>query len=98
MPSRIGTDPHVDIGRRYRKHADAIQYGRSFDAMAARIDIDKPLALSPAVQPGLVVAHIDQALRGGIALRGVNGALAHGHSLLMRRGFHAIRESPDCLL
>ncbi len=64
MASRVGTNPHIYIGRRYRQAADALQGRRLANHRTMRIYVGKPFTAAHACQSRQVVGDIDQAVGG----------------------------------
>jgi hypothetical protein len=61
MPARIGADPYIDIGRRNRQGADALQLFAIPDVLAIGVAIAETLALAQPANARLRVADIGQA-------------------------------------
>src|ERR1700733_552619 len=60
MPTWIGTDPYIDIGRWNRQCADALQLLAVPDVPAIDIAIAEALAMSQPTDAGLCIADVDQ--------------------------------------
>src|SRR5688572_31357441 len=96
MSARIWTDPHVRPCWRHGQCTNAIAYRRIANVLSVNANVDEAVTAPPALDAGLIVAHIAESCRRRCGertgIRRTIGPAASGRS----KSANAAHEEPEC--